>query len=128
MSRGFSLSNSIPKKIETECVQKSMINMSDKNLELYKSSPRHIILSSYRTSIAAPYPRLSRATRIAFDMYSYPLHASLNASQISGAGLSPTEHNAFKSLFKVKEMDDLSGQGCDEVSFRHQGEKAVPAT
>jgi hypothetical protein len=33
-----------------------------------------------------------------FDMYSYPLHASLNASQISGAGLSPTEHNAFKSL------------------------------
>jgi hypothetical protein len=32
------------------------------------------------------YPRLSRATRCTFDMYSYPLHASLNASQISEQG------------------------------------------
>jgi hypothetical protein len=34
------------------------------------------------------------------------LHASERLSDFR-AGLSPTEHNAFKSLFKVKEMDDL---------------------
>jgi hypothetical protein len=117
MSRGFSLSNSIPKKIETECVQKSMhahVRQEPRTIQIQVQDTLSLLI---RTSIAALYPRLSRATRIAALSTCTRTHCTPLNAQISGAGLSPTEHNAFKSLQSQGDGWLASGQGCDEVSF-----------
>jgi hypothetical protein len=60
-------------------------------------------------------------------MYSYPLHASLNASQISEQGCHLL-NTMLSSLFKVKEMDDLQVVKAVMKSAFDIKVKKVPAT